>query len=148
MEAGARPEEQDKGPVDERFRMLAALDMPRLNRTMGNWYLAEPPLNRQENNLGPVDWFGRTMVANLRQSIAWASSTCPWQEPRSSWGKGYLSDLNSPSWMQNICKQYDGNPKRLVDIAKIAQKDRVIRASCCTRRINLTIRSGAMSGHL
>jgi len=65
MEAGARPEEQDKGPVDPRFQMLAAVDMPRLNRAKGNWYLATPPLNRQENNMGPVDWFGRTMVANL-----------------------------------------------------------------------------------
>ena len=65
MEAGARPEEQDKGPVDPRFQMLAAVDMPRLNRAKGNWYLATPPLNRQENNMGPVDWFGRAMVANL-----------------------------------------------------------------------------------
>src|SRR5512137_2605875 len=65
MEAGARPEEQDKGSVDPRFQMLAAVDMPRLNRTKGNWYLATPPLNRQENSMGPVDWFGRTMVANL-----------------------------------------------------------------------------------
>ena len=37
MEAGARPEEQDKGPVDPRFQMLAAVDMPRLNRQMGTW---------------------------------------------------------------------------------------------------------------
>ena len=34
MEAGARPEEQDKSPVDKRFQMLAAVDMPRLNRKM------------------------------------------------------------------------------------------------------------------
>ena len=65
MEAGARPEEQDKGLLDPRFQMLAAVDMPRLNRIKGNWYVATPPLNRQENNMGPVDWFGRTMVANL-----------------------------------------------------------------------------------
>src|SRR5579863_1611005 len=59
MEAGARPEAQDKSPVDERFRMLAAVDMPRLNRKMGHWYLATPPLNRGENNMGPADFFGR-----------------------------------------------------------------------------------------
>src|SRR5512134_2294248 len=67
MEAGARPEAQDLGEVDPRFQMLAAVDMPRLDRTQGNWYLATPPLNRQENNMGPVDWFGRNMVANLPQ---------------------------------------------------------------------------------
>ena len=67
MEAGARPEEQDRGELDPRFQMLAAVDMPRLDRSKGNWYLATPPLNRQENNMGPVDWFGRNMVANLPQ---------------------------------------------------------------------------------
>src|SRR5512146_3161557 len=29
MEAGARPEAQDRGEVDPRFQMLAAVDMPR-----------------------------------------------------------------------------------------------------------------------
>ena len=69
MEAGARPEAQDKGEVDPRFLMLATVDMPRLDRTKGHWYLATPPLNRQENNMGPVDWFGRNMVANLPKKV-------------------------------------------------------------------------------
>ena len=30
MEAGARPEEQDKEPLTERFMMLAAVDNPRM----------------------------------------------------------------------------------------------------------------------
>jgi hypothetical protein len=35
---------------------------------------------------------------------------------------------NAPGWMQNIIKQYDGNPyQRLVDAAKRAQKDGVIK---------------------
>jgi hypothetical protein len=37
MEAGARPEEQDKVEVDKRFQMLAAVDMPKLDRKMGQW---------------------------------------------------------------------------------------------------------------
>ena len=65
MEAGAKPEKQDSAAVDPRFQMLATVDNPKLNRTKGNWYVAEPPINRPENNMGPVDWFGRTMVANL-----------------------------------------------------------------------------------
>jgi len=131
MEAGARPEEQDKGEVDKRFQMLAAVDMPRLNRTKGNWYLATPPLNRQENNMGPVDWFGRTMAAHMPKdcrvgvinvSVAGAKIEL-WEKDT------YTNYLNSAaSWMKNICKQYDGNPyQRLVDMAKIAQQDGVIK---------------------
>lgn len=131
MEAGARPEAQDRGPVDPRFQMLAAVDMPRLNRKMGQWYLATPPLNRQENNMGPVDFFGRTMVANLPQeyrvgvinvSVAGAKIEL-WEKDTY---KNYLD--HAETWMQNMCKQYDGNPyKRLVEMAKIAQKDGVIK---------------------
>jgi hypothetical protein len=131
MEAGARPEEQDMGEFDKRFQMLAAVDNPKLNRTMGNWYTATPPINRPENNMGPVDWFGRTMVANLPEdyrvgvinvSVAGAKIEL--------WGEDtYKSYLDSAAtWMQDICKQYDGNPyQRLVDMARIAQKDGVIK---------------------
>jgi hypothetical protein len=81
--------------------------------------------------MGPVDWFGRTMVANLpaknrvgviNVSVAGAKIEL--------WGKdSYKAYLDSAeTWMQNICKQYDGNPyKRLVDMAKIAQKNGVIK---------------------
>ncbi len=131
MEAGARPEEQDKGPVDPRFRMLAAVDMPRLERSMGNWYTATPPLNRAENNMGPVDFFGRTMVASLPKeysvgvinvSVAGAKIEL-WEKDTY---KDYLD--KAEGWMQNMCKQYGGNPyQRLVDMAKIAQKDGIIK---------------------
>lgn len=130
MEAGARPEEQDK-VVDERFQMLAAVDNPKLNRTMGNWYVATPPINRPENAMGPVDFFGRTMVKNLPKkyrvgvinvSVAgakielWEKDSC----------KTYLE--SAATWMQNICKQYNGDPyQRLVDMARIAQKEGVIK---------------------
>ena len=130
MEAGARPEEQDK-VVDERFQMLAAVDNNKLNRVKGNWYVATPPINRPENGMGPVDFFGRTMVANLPKeyrvgvinvSVAGAKIEL--------WDKaGYKNYLDSAAgWMQNICKQYDGNPyQRLIEMAKIAQQDGVIK---------------------
>jgi hypothetical protein len=132
MEAGARPEAQDQGTLDPRFKMLAAVDNPRLNRTMGQWYTATPPINRPENNMGPVDWFGRNMVENLPQeyrvgvinvSVAGAKIEL--------WGKetykNYLEN-EAADWMKNICKAYDGNPyQRLVNMAKIAQKDGVIK---------------------
>lgn len=131
MEAGARPEPQDTGKLDDRFQMLAAVDNPRMERVMGNWYTANPPINRPGNNLGPVDFFGRTMVANLPKkykvgvinvSVAGAKIEL--------WGKdSYKEYLDSAAnWMQNICKSYDGNPyQRLIDMAKIAQKDGVIK---------------------
>jgi hypothetical protein len=131
MEAGARPEAQDQGALDPRFQMLAAVDNPRLGRKMGNWYTATPPINRPENNMGPVDWFGRNMVANLPKeyrvgvinvSVAGAKIEL-WQKDIFT---NYLS--HAETWMQNMCKQYNSNPyQRLVDMAKIAQKDGVIK---------------------
>ena len=43
MEGAARIEPQYKS-VDERFRMMAAVDCPDTDRKMGNWYTAVPPL--------------------------------------------------------------------------------------------------------
>ena len=43
MDGAGRIEQQDK-TVDERFQVLAAIDMPNLNRKKGNWYPAVPPL--------------------------------------------------------------------------------------------------------
>jgi hypothetical protein len=93
--------------------------------------VATPPLNRQENNMGPVDWFGRNMVANLPKdvrvgvinvSVAGAGIEL-WD--KDNWQK-YLDTREQ--WMKNIVKQYDGSPyQRLVDMAKIAQKDGVIK---------------------
>ncbi|HEX7470377.1 MAG TPA: sialate O-acetylesterase, partial [Verrucomicrobiae bacterium] len=128
---GARPEAQDK-EIDPRFQMLAAVDNPRLNRKMGNWYVATPPINRPENNMGPVDFFGRTMVANLPQdyrvgvinvSVAGAKIELWQKDIYTNYLFGEAAD-----WMKNMCKQYDSNPyQRLVDMAKIAQKDGVIK---------------------
>ena len=131
MEAGARPDPQDRGDLDPRFQMLAAVDNPRMNRKMGNWYVANPPINRPENNMGPVDWFGRNMVANLPKvvrvgvinvSVAGAGIVL-WD--KNDWEK-YLNTREQ--WMRNIVNQYGGSPyARLVEMAKIAQKDGVIK---------------------
>jgi len=131
MEAGARPEAVDQGELDPRFRMLTVVENPRLNRKMGQWYAATPPINRPENNMGPVDWFGRNMVANLPKeyrvgvinvSVAGAGIEL-WD--KDNWQK-YLDTREQ--WMKNIVNQYNGSPyQRLVEMAKIAQKDGVIK---------------------
>lgn len=65
MEAGAVPAEQDENFNDPRFQFMAAVDMPKYGREMGHWYTAVPPICREGNNMGPVDFFGRKMIENL-----------------------------------------------------------------------------------
>ena len=65
MEGAGRIEEQDKEGVDPRFMMMAAVDNPGMGREKGKWYTAVPPLCRPNTGLTPVDYFGRTLVANL-----------------------------------------------------------------------------------
>lgn len=131
MEAGARPAEQDKDFNDPRFSFIAAVDMPRFDRKMGEWYTAVPPICREGNNLGPVDFFGRKMIEVLPEqyrigvinvSVAGAKIEL--------WDKDDYKEYidNERDWMKAIVEQYGGNPyKRLVDMARIAQKSGVIK---------------------
>lgn len=131
MEAGAVPTESDKAWNDPRFMFMAATNMPKLHREMGKWYMAIPPICREGNNMGPVDFFGRKMVENMPEdyrvgvinvSVAGAKIEL--------WDKqGYKVYLDGErDWMKNICKSYDDNPyQRLVDMARLAQKDGVIK---------------------
>lgn len=131
MEAGATPAEQDKDWNDPRFQFMAACDMPRYERTKGNWYTALPPICREGNNLGPVDFFGRKMIENMPKdyrvgvinvSVAGAKIEL--------WDKDAYKEYidNERDWMKDIVKHYDGNPyQRLVEMARLAQKDGVIK---------------------
>ena len=71
MEAGARPEAQDK-EIDPRFQMLAAVDNPRLNRKMGNWYVATPPINRPKTTWARWIFLAGRWWRISRKIIAWA----------------------------------------------------------------------------
>lgn len=136
MEAGARPADQDKDWNDPRFQFVAAVDNPRMNRKMGEWYTAVPPICRPSNNMGPVDFFGRKMIEVLPEqyrvgvinvSVAGAKLEL--------WDKDACADYlameaadPSRSWLVNMAKEYDMNPyQRLLDMAKIAQKSGVIK---------------------
>jgi len=131
MEGFPGIEEQDKGPVDERFQVLAAVDFPKGGRTKGNWYPAVPPLCRPSAGLGPADYFGRTLVSNLPPhlrigvvNVSVAGCKIELFEPASY--QSYAS--NAAPWMKNIIKTYGGNPyQHLVEMAKLAQKDGVIK---------------------
>ncbi|HOD68768.1 MAG TPA: sialate O-acetylesterase [Bacteroidaceae bacterium] len=136
MEAGAVPAEQDRDFNDPRFQFVAAVDMPRLDRKMGEWYTAVPPICRQSNNMGPVDFFGRKMIEELPEqyrvgvinvSVAGAKLEL--------WDKDACADYlaaeaadPSRSWLVNMAREYDMSPyQRIVDMARIAQKSGVIK---------------------
>jgi hypothetical protein len=130
MEGSSGIEEQDR-TVDERFKVLGAVDFPKLGRKKGNWYPAVPPLCRGFSGLGPTDYFGRTLVANLPKNVRVgvvnvAVAGCKIELFDKTDYKTYAA--TAPQWMANIVKEYDGNPyARLLEMGKLTQKDGVIK---------------------
>lgn len=131
MEGAAKIEAQDTVKVNNRFKVLAALDCQDLGREKGKWYTAVPPLCRCNTGLTPVDYFGRTMLENLPNNVKVgvinvAVGGCKIELFDKDKYQSYVKD--APDWMKNMIKEYDGNPyARLVEMAKIAQKDGVIK---------------------
>lgn len=130
MEGAGRIEEQDK-TVDGRFQVLEAVDAPNLQRTRGMWYAAVPPLCRSRTGICPADYFGRTMVANLPKNIHVgvvnvSVAGCKIELFDKDNFQTYAA--TAPTWMAGMIKEYDGNPyQHLVDMAKLAQKEGVIK---------------------
>ncbi|MBN2175614.1 MAG: sialate O-acetylesterase, partial [Bacteroidales bacterium] len=131
MEGFPGIEEQDKLNIDNRFRVMAAVDFPKLDRKKGSWYSAVPPLCRPNTGLCPADYFGRTMIANLPDSIKVgivnvSVSGCKIELFDKDNYQIYAA--TAPTWMTNIINEYNGNPYTyLVEMAKLAQKDGVIK---------------------
>ena len=131
MEGNAKIQSQDTVGVDTRFKVLQAIDCPDLHRTKGNWYTAVPPLSRCRTGLTPADYFGRTLVANLPQDVRVgiinvSVGGCKIELFDKDNYQSYVAI--APQWMIGMINQYDGNPyARLVELAKIAQKDGVIK---------------------
>ena len=131
MEGSAKITPQDTVNIDPRLRVLEALDCPNLNRSKGQWYTAVPPLARCNTGLGPTDYFGRAMVANLPEDVRVgiinvAVGGCKIELFDKYNYQSYVA--TAPSWMTGMIKQYDGNPyERLIELAKIAQKDGIIK---------------------
>jgi len=131
MEGNAKIQPQDTVAVDSRFQVMSAVDCPGLGRKKGNWYTAFPPLCRCRTGLTPVDYFGRTMVANLPENIKVgvinvAVGGCKIELFDKDNYESYVA--TAPEWMKGMINEYDGNPyDRLVEMAKLAQKDGVIK---------------------
>lgn len=128
MEGQGTIEAQDR-TVDSRFRILQAVNCS--GQTAANWRTATPPLSRCNTGIGPADNFGRTMVAELPSHIRVgivhvAVAGCKIELFDK---QNYASYTNgAEQWMKNIINEYGGNPyARLVELAKIAQRDGVIK---------------------
>lgn len=131
MEGFPGIEEPDRGPVDERFQMLATVDFPKQNRLQGHWYPAVPPLCRPSAGLGPADYFGRTLVSNLPPHLTVgivnvSVAGCKIELFEKDTFRSYAA--TAPTWMTNIIHTYGDNPyQHLVTMAKRAQQDGVIK---------------------
>lgn len=130
MSGAAKAEAQDS-TVNPRFQMMSAIDCPEKNREMGNWYDAIPPLGNCFEGISPADYFGRTLVENLPDSIKVgvinvAVGGCKIELFEKETYKTYIN--SAPDWMISWIDSYGNNPYgRLVEMAKLAQKDGVIK---------------------
>lgn len=131
MEGQGKIEPQDT-VAESRFKVFQALDCPDLGRMKGEWYAAVPPTCQCNSKLSPADYFGRTMVAHLPDSITVgiinvAVGGCDIR----LFDKDIYQDYDSTyrqDWFTSKVANYDGNPYNyLIDLAKLAQKDGVIK---------------------
>lgn len=146
MEGNARVEAVDTVDVPDRFKMMATCDFKKPDffknnneaaedekpsRVKGEWYTAVPPLVRQYTGLTPMDYFGRTMVANLPENVTVgvvpvAIGGCKIEHLSKDYDPAQLEE--EAQWFRGFMKAYDNEPyKRLVECARLAQKDGVIK---------------------
>nr|WP_081428662.1 sugar-binding protein [Cytophaga hutchinsonii] len=132
MEGNGVIEAQDQTAVNSRFQVMGAVNCTGTKSyTTGKWTTATAPIVRCNTGLGPLDYFGRTMVSNLPANIKVgvvpvAIGGCDIALfDKVNYGS-YVA--TAPSWMIGTINQYGGNPyARLVEVAKLAQKDGVIK---------------------
>lgn len=129
---GAAPIENLDKTVDSRFKVFQALGCSNLNRQKATWYTAVPPTCQCNSGLSPADYFGRTMIANLPDSIKVgiinvSVAGCDIRLFDKDIYMNYTS-THSGEWFTSIIAGYDGNPYQyLISLAKLAQKDGIIK---------------------
>ncbi|MBR5729917.1 MAG: hypothetical protein IKX61_06900 [Prevotella sp.] len=133
MEGNANWEKQDEGNVDSRFKMLAPCNFDNPKRTKGNWYTAKCPIVSPVGKLGPTDYFGRTMVANLPSDhkigvIAVAMGGSPIEMFDKDKYQAKMKGNEGEWWAQLATRYYGGNPYGcIIELAKKAQEMGVIK---------------------
>jgi hypothetical protein len=130
MESGGRMNDTDKD-VDERFRVMADFDNADRGWEKDHWYHAVPPLTAKGRGICMADSFGRTLVDNLPENvrvgvIKVSVPGCKIELFEKDTFQSYIE--NERDWMKNLVNNYGGDPYQyLVDMAKVAQKDGVIK---------------------
>lgn len=130
MEGHGQFELQDTS-TNDRFYSLQTIDCLDLGRKKGEWYIAKPPITRCNTGLTPADYFGRTLVENLSDSIRIgvinvSIGGCHIQLFDEDSTQNYIA--KAPDWMKGMLSAYNDNPyKRLIEMATIAQKAGVIK---------------------
>lgn len=130
MAGSAKAEAQDS-VGDARFMAMSTMDCPQLGREMGKWYTAVPPLSDCRSGISPADYFGRTLIENLPENIKVGVINVSVGGCRIELfdKENYASYVETaPGWMKGWINNYGGNPYgRLVELAKLAQKDGVVK---------------------
>lgn len=131
MEGNAAIEPMDRTGVPDNFLLMPAVDFDNPKRTLGQWTSALPPLVRESTGLTPIDYFGRTMVANLPEGVKVGVV------PVAIGGakiEHFYKELDPASlaseagWFRDFMAAYDNAPyQRLVDCARKAQESGVIK---------------------
>lgn len=130
MESGGRMNDADR-IVDERFQVMADFDNANRGWEKDHWYHAVPPLSAKGRGICMIDYFGKTMVANLPENvrvgvIKVSVPGCKIELFEKDTFQTYIE--NERDWMKNLVNNYGGNPYQyMVDMAKAAQKEGVIK---------------------
>lgn len=133
MEGNATPELIDYSGSSTRFLTMAAVNMSTHSRTKGKWYVARPPLCRDWTGLTPADYFGKTLIKSLPDSIsvgvinvALGGCAIEMFMYQGTELKNYLT--KQADWLQGYARDYNNEPyDQLIALAKQAQKVGVIR---------------------
>ena len=138
MEGAAKPEAQDYAWTDPRFQLMAAVDFPANQgnykgegRKKYEWSTAVPPLCRHTSGLTPADYFGRTLVEKLPDSIKIgvihvAIGGCAIEHLFKEYDPAQVN--REAGWFKGIMSAYDNLPYvRVLDCALRAQKYGVVK---------------------
>ncbi|WP_226010043.1 sialate O-acetylesterase [Halomicrobium salinisoli] len=118
MEGQGTIEAQDR-QVPERFHVLQDKTCSGEGWQYGEWRVAEPPLNRCWAGIGPMDYFGRTMVEEADESIhVGVVPAAVSGADIALFQKGAPIGRND----RDIPSQFDGAYQWLLDLAQQAQE--------------------------
>ncbi len=132
MEGHALAHTQDSMNVSDNLLAMATADYNVGSRKLGKWYKAIPPLCSNGKGLSPADYFGRTMLEYLPDGykvgiINVSVGGCKIEAFMKDKIADYVAN-EAPDWMMGALAAYDNRPyDRLVEMARLAQKDGVIK---------------------